>query len=328
MKPRITNVRFSTTPNRTRIIFTLSQEVKHALSAQINPNRLILDLPNTELPSDLNLLAFSDPVVRKVYTNTLDNGVMRTIFELNEQAQSRAVLLQDKNGGHPYLVVEIKPQNSDTQANRMTDNGQQKSTNRKNKRNIVIVLDPGHGGIDPGAIGAGGVREKDVALAVAKRVAREINATPGYKAYLTRNDDRFVPLGRRRMIARVRQADLFISLHADAFHIPSARGASVYCLSEPNSENAEPADQRSLMLGNTLLSAIAQTPSLSLHFKTPKQARFAVLKTRNIPSVLVEMAFLSNRQEEVLMKKPSHQASLARAVSQGAKNFIQTSRVA
>ncbi|MBF0429592.1 MAG: N-acetylmuramoyl-L-alanine amidase, partial [Magnetococcales bacterium] len=311
---------------RTRIIFTLSQEVKHALSAQINPNRLILDLPNTELPSDLNLLAFSDPVVRKVYTNTLDNGVMRTIFELNEQAQSRAVLLQDKNGGHPYLVVEIKPQNSDTQANRMTDNGQQKSTNRKNKRNIVIVLDPGHGGIDPGAIGAGGVREKDVALAVAKRVAREINATPGYKAYLTRNDDRFVPLGRRRMIARVRQADLFISLHADAFHMASARGASVYCLAERG--KAVPANQKSLMLGNTLLSSIASTPSLALHVKTIKQARFDVLKTEEIPSVLVEMAFLSNRQEEMLLRKTSHQISLSKAVSQGAKQFTRLTGLA
>ncbi|MEO5331112.1 MAG: N-acetylmuramoyl-L-alanine amidase [Magnetococcus sp. YQC-5] len=322
MKPRITDIRFSTTPNRTRIIFSLNQVVKHSLSKLTNPDRVVLDLLDTELTSDLNLLAFADPIVRKIRTKALPNGTMRTTFELNDETRSRAYIVKDANGGHPRLIVDFTPDDPDEQSN-MPPATPKRAAGRKSKRDIVIVLDPGHGGIDPGAIGAGGVKEKDVALAVAKRVARDINATPGYKAYLTRTDDSFVGLNRRCMIARHRQADLFISLHADAFHIPSARGASVYCLSERGSQQPSQTNKHSLMLGNTLLSSIANTPSLSLHFKTTKQARFAVLKTRNIPSVLVEMAFLSNRQEEILLKKNSHQASLAKAVSQGAKNFTQ-----
>ncbi|NGZ06871.1 MAG: N-acetylmuramoyl-L-alanine amidase [Magnetococcales bacterium] len=327
MKPRITDVRFSTTPNRTRIIFALNQEIRHTLTALKNPERVVLDLLDTEFSADLNLLGFSDPIVRKVRTDELKNGTTRAIFELNDDARSRAFILKDKEGGRPRLVVEFMSDEENDDASNKTEEiepinkAKPISARKGNKREIVIVIDPGHGGIDPGAIGAGGVKEKDVALAVAKRVAREINATPGYKAILTRNDDRFLGLSKRCAVARNHQADLFMSLHADAFHIPSARGASVYCLSERGRPNAVPANRRSLMLGNTLLSAIASTPSLSLHFKSIKQARFAVLKTQEIPSVLVEMAFLSNRQEENLLRKGSHQASLAKALTTGAKNF-------
>ncbi|MBF0192112.1 MAG: N-acetylmuramoyl-L-alanine amidase [Magnetococcales bacterium] len=331
MKPRITDVRFSTTPNRTRIIFSLNQEIKHSLASMKNPDRVILDMRDIDMSADLNLLTFSDPIVRKVRTDTLNNGTVRTIFELNEEARTRSFILKDTNGGRPRLVVEFvsSESNDDANASEPAPRAQSTAVRGKNKKkDIVIVLDPGHGGIDPGAIGAGGVREKDVALAVARRVAREINATPGYKAFLTRNEDRFIGLSRRCAIARNHNADLFISLHADAFHIPSARGASVYCLSERDRPTPVPANRRSLMLGNTLLSAIANTPSLSLHFKTIKQARFAVLKTREIPSVLVEMAFLSNRQEEMLLRKNSHQASLAKALTQGAKNFVQQTGLA
>ncbi|GAB0057202.1 N-acetylmuramoyl-L-alanine amidase AmiC [Candidatus Magnetaquicoccaceae bacterium FCR-1] len=325
-RPRITDVRFSTTPNRTRIIFSLNQEIKHSLATLRDPDRVVLDLQDTELSSDLNLLSFTDPIVRKVRTDSLGNGTMRAVFELQDDASSRAFLLKDKEGGRPRLVVEFTATDTRDEADAGTaqpNRLERPLVARKGKRDIVIVLDPGHGGIDPGAIGAGGVKEKDVALSVARQVAREINATPGYKAFLTRNEDRFVGLSRRCAIARNHKADLFISLHADAFHIPSARGASVYCLSERGRRNPVPANQKSLMLGNTLLSAIASTPSLSLHFKTIKQARFAVLKTQEIPSVLVEMAFLSNRQEEMLLRKSSHQASLAKAVTVGAKNFVQ-----
>ncbi|MBF0214659.1 MAG: N-acetylmuramoyl-L-alanine amidase [Magnetococcales bacterium] len=330
MKPRITDVRFLTTPNRTRIIFSLNQEIKHTLSSMSNPDRVVVDMLDTDLSSDLNLLTFSDPIVRKIRTDELSNGTMRTVFELKDEATSRAFLLKDKSGGKPRLVVEFTATGSNDSARDepAAKKGKSVASRDANKRDIVIVLDPGHGGIDPGAIGAGGVKEKDVALAVAKRVAKEINATPGYKAFLTRNDDRFVGLTRRCTIARSHQADLFISLHADAFHIPSARGASVYCLSERGRPTPTPANRRSLMLGNTLLSAIANTPSLSLHFKSIKQARFAVLKTNEIPSVLVEMAFLSNRQEELLLRKSSHQASLAKAVTLGAKNFASQTGLA
>ncbi len=238
------------------------------------------------------------------------------------------------------------------------------SSRRVSKRGVVIALDPGHGGSDPGAVGATGAKEKDITLEIAKRVAREINDLPGYSAHLTRTGDYYVPLGKRVSIARQYQADLFISLHADAFHVSSARGASVYCLSErgkPSPDRAirqlerrensadliggvdldDVTDQevkgilmdlsqrdalnRSLMLGNNLLTSISNTPPLALHFRTIKQAGFAVLKAPDIPSVLVEMAFISNREEERLLQRASHQQSLAKAVTLGAQRFIRSS---
>ncbi|MBF0613646.1 MAG: hypothetical protein G8237_00845 [Magnetococcales bacterium] len=241
------------------------------------------------------------------------------------------------------------------------------SFNRTSKRGVVIAIDPGHGGEDPGAIGRSGLMEKEVTLAVANRVANAINAVPGFTARLTRTGDYFVPLNQRVSLARKYQADLFISLHADAFHVSSARGASVYCLSErgkPSPDKAirllerrennvdliggvdldEVADQevkgilmdlsqrdslnRSLLLGNNLLASISNTPPLSLHFKTIKQAGFAVLKAPDIPSVLVEMAFLSNREEEQMLQQPYHQESLAKAVTQGAQRFARASGLA
>ncbi|MEO5331917.1 MAG: N-acetylmuramoyl-L-alanine amidase [Magnetococcus sp. YQC-5] len=241
------------------------------------------------------------------------------------------------------------------------------SFSRTSKRGVVIAIDPGHGGADPGAIGKGGLQEKDVTLEVAQRVAQEINRIPGFTAHLTRTDDYYVALTQRVSIARKHQADLFISLHADAFHISSARGVSVYCLSErgkPSPDKAirllesrennadliggvdlnDVADQevkgilmdlsqrdslnRSLMLGNNLLASISNTPPLSLHFRTIKQAGFAVLKAPDIPSVLVEMAFLSNHEEEMLLQQPQHQASLARAVTLGTRRFVRSSGLA
>ncbi|MBF0428800.1 MAG: N-acetylmuramoyl-L-alanine amidase [Magnetococcales bacterium] len=241
------------------------------------------------------------------------------------------------------------------------------SFSRVSKRGVVIAIDPGHGGADPGAVGKSGVREKDITLAVARRVANEINAMPGFTAQLTRTGDYYVSLKQRVSTARKHQADLFISLHADAFHINSARGASVYCLSErgkPSPDKAirlletrennadliggvdldEVADRevkgilmdlsqrdslnRSLLLGTNLLSAISNTPPLALHFRTIKQASFAVLKAPDMPSVLVEMAFLSNQQEEMLLQQGHHQESLAKAVTQGARRFARSSGLA
>ncbi|MBF0180296.1 MAG: N-acetylmuramoyl-L-alanine amidase [Magnetococcales bacterium] len=235
---------------------------------------------------------------------------------------------------------------------------------RSSSRGVLIAIDPGHGGSDPGAIGFGGLKEKDVTLEVARRVADMINHMPGFTAMLTRTDDYHVPLQQRVSVARKKQADLFISLHADAFRISTARGASVYCLSESGKPSPDKAirqleerensvdliggvdlddvtDQevkgilmdlsqrdslnRSLMLGSTLLNSISRTPALSLHFRTIKQAEFAVLKAPDIPSVLVEMAFISNRLEEKLLQQPSHQDSLAKALTSGAHLFARNS---
>jgi N-acetylmuramoyl-L-alanine amidase len=223
-------------------------------------------------------------------------------------------------------------------------------------RLVIVALDPGHGGEDPGAIGPNGLREKDVVLAIALQLRERINAVPGMRAMLTRDADFFVPLGQRVAKARRVQADLFISIHADAFMTPQARGASVFALSDKGAsstaarwmaqrENA--ADlvggvnvtatdatvmralldmsttaqiKDSMKLGGEVLKRIGKVGRL--HKGSVEQAGFAVLKAPDIPSILVETAFISNPEEEARLKDPDYQAELAAALATGVERYF------
>ncbi len=227
---------------------------------------------------------------------------------------------------------------------------------RKIDRLIVIALDPGHGGEDPGAIGPNGLKEKDVVLAVALQLRDKLNALPNMRAMLTRDEDFFVPLHDRVRKARRVQADLFVSIHADAFITPKARGASVYALSERGAtstaarwmasrENAadvvgganlQAADatvlramldmsttaqiKDSLHVGREVLGQIGKVGRL--HKGSVEQAGFAVLKAPDIPSILVETAFISNPEEEAKLRDPDYQAELVRALSVGIERYF------
>ena len=228
------------------------------------------------------------------------------------------------------------------------------------ERLIIVALDPGHGGEDPGAIGPGGTREKDVVLQIAHRLRERINATTlkgnPMRAYLTRDADFFVPLQVRVQKARRVQADLFVSIHADAFLTPQARGASVFALSQGaasssaarwmasqenkadliggvNIEASDPHLKRalfdmsttaqindSLKLGGAMLREIGQVGRL--HKAGVEQAGFAVLKAPDIPSVLVETAFISNPEEEALLRSEAHQEALADALMRGIQSYF------
>ena len=227
---------------------------------------------------------------------------------------------------------------------------------RQLDRLIIVALDPGHGGEDPGAIGPTGLKEKDVVLSVALQLRDRINATPGMRAYLTRDGDYFVPLGERVRRARRVQADLLVSIHADAFYTPSARGASVYALSQQGASsaaarwmaerenasdavggiNAQVSDAQvlramldmsttaqirdSVQLGSVLLERLDSVGRL--HKRRVEQAGFAVLKAPDIPSVLVETAFISNPEEEKRLAKPAYQAELADALHSGIRHHF------
>jgi N-acetylmuramoyl-L-alanine amidase len=224
-------------------------------------------------------------------------------------------------------------------------------------RLIIVALDPGHGGEDPGAIGPAGTREKDVVLAIARRLRDRINAQPNMRAMMTRDADFFVPLRQRVEKARRVQADLFISIHADAFTNPNARGASVYALSErgasseaarwiANKENAadivggvnvKHSDSQvlrtlvdmsttaqindSIRLGNAVLGHIAKVGRL--HKPRVEQAGFAVLRAPDIPSILVETAFISNREEEQKLRTLAYQEQLADALMNGIRRYFE-----
>jgi N-acetylmuramoyl-L-alanine amidase len=223
-------------------------------------------------------------------------------------------------------------------------------------RDVVVVVDPGHGGKDPGAIGRLGTREKDVVLLIAKALQKKINQQPGFRAILTRRDDRYVSLRQRLAIARAHKADMFISVHADAFKNRKAHGASVYALSQrgATSEAARwlaTRENRSELMGGvdlsdkgrmlkSILLDLSQTATISasleiggdilqalgrvgsLHHKVVEQAAFVVLKSPDIPSLLVETGFISNRQEEFHLRSPRYRAQVAGAIMQGISRYF------
>jgi N-acetylmuramoyl-L-alanine amidase len=229
----------------------------------------------------------------------------------------------------------------------------------KRKYIFSIVIDAGHGGKDPGARGVKGVREKDVVLAIAKKLAKEINQSSNMRAVLTRDGDYFVPLGQRLKLARKGEADLFVAIHADAYFNNSATGASVYVLSQRGAssvaarwlaqrENHSELDgvelntlqdqspmlrsvlidlaqsataQDSLRLGSSVLNALDNISAL--HYSHIERAPFLVLKSPDIPSILVETGFLSNPKEEVRLADPAYQAKIARALREGIAQYIK-----
>ncbi len=222
-------------------------------------------------------------------------------------------------------------------------------------RPLVIAIDAGHGGQDPGAIGLSGNREKVITLAIARELARQINATPGYKAFLTRDTDVFLPLHQRTRLARQAKADMFVSIHADAAENRAARGSSVYVLSTKGASSQRArwlADKENaadliggvkVEPGNTLASVLLDlTQSGNLrasedaasqvlaglgrigphHKRSVERANFAVLRTSDIPAMLVETAFISNPEEEQRLSDPSHQRAIARAVLDGVNGYF------
>lgn len=229
----------------------------------------------------------------------------------------------------------------------------------RRRGDILIALDPGHGGEDPGAVGRGGTREKDIVLAIARRLKRLIDATPGMKAYMTRDGDYFVPLHVRVQKARRVKADLFISVHADAWTKPTARGSSVYALSQTGAtstmarlmakreneadlvggvnlgtHNAQVAKvlldlstaaqiNDSIRVGGKVLSEIGKINRL--HKRQVERAGFAVLKAPDIPSILVETAFISNPTEEKLLRSGKYQDQVARAMLTGIQGYFRDS---
>ena len=227
---------------------------------------------------------------------------------------------------------------------------------REGRRRITVAIDPGHGGEDPGAIGSRGTYEKNVALAIAKKLKRIVDAEPGMRAMLTRDDDYYVPLAARVQKARRVQADLFVSIHADAFRESRARGSSVFALSESGAtstaakwlaqkENAADLiggvnlDIRDPVLARTLLD-LSQTAQISdslkvgrhmldsigamntLHKSAVEQAGFAVLKAPDIPSILVETAFISNPDEELRLRSDRHQGKFAESMGDGIRRYF------
>ncbi len=334
-------------PDHTRLVLDLSGPVEYRIDQAARA--LTLFLPNADSFLALDAELPEDPRLRSVHGKSSAQGLSLTLKLESEVRPEAFLLIPEGEFGH-RLVLDLygkaaKPEES-------------APTSRK-ARTIRVAIDAGHGGEDPGAIGAKKTREKDIVLSIAKRVAKRVNALPGYEARLIRSGDYYISLGGRMRKARQLHADLFVSIHADAFTNSKARGASVFILSEKGKSSSafarwladhenradaiggvskrEQDNQLSLTLfdmettankaanqslGSFLVNELEKVTRL--HGKKQVQrARFAVLKSATIPSALVETGFITNREEEKKLRTSAHQDKLAAALTQGIQNFFK-----
>jgi N-acetylmuramoyl-L-alanine amidase len=341
-----------TSDSHTRVVFDLSTGTEHKLFTLDNPRRIVIDLKRTRESAALVVGKHNTSLMRGIRSGKRGSDTLRVVLDLKNSVRPRSFFLKpDGNSGH-RLVIDLHATNLSPTP--IITSQQQR---QKQKKEFIIAIDPGHGGRDPGAIGRKGTREKDVTLAVAKKMKTLINREPGYKAILTRDRDQFVILRNRVKKARDNRADLFISLHADSFKSPRAEGASVYALSLDGASSeaarriAEKENASDLLGGISLadkddliasvLLDLSQTATIqdSLQFgsnvlknlrkvsklnnKQVQQAGFAVLKAPDMTSILIETAFISNPKEERKLRSSKHQQKLANAVFAGIKTHLK-----
>jgi N-acetylmuramoyl-L-alanine amidase len=345
----VEGIRIWSEDGTTRVVLDVTGPVEHRIFMLDDPERLVIDLERTRLAADFSATS-DDGLVRRVRTGVRSGGDCRVVLDLEGAVRPKSFLLTP-NGryGHRLVVdlsaagaraVEIRPP----------------AARGSRGRDLVIAIDAGHGGKDPGASGPKGVREKDVVLQIARRLASELEQYPGFEPLLVRNGDAFLTLRGRTEIARRAAADFFISIHADAYRNEMARGATIYALSQKGAtdeaaqrladrENAADLiggvslSEQDQMIATVLLDltqSAAISASLSagddiirelsavarLRKSTVQQAGFTVLKSPDIPSILVETAYLSNPNEEAALRSADHQSKLARALSKGIVRYF------
>ncbi|MDU9392637.1 N-acetylmuramoyl-L-alanine amidase [Pseudomonas sp. zfem002] len=374
---QVKSMRLWRAPDNTRLVFDLSGPVEHSVFTLTAPDRLVIDINGATLAAPLSASTSNTPItsVRSAQRTPTD---LRVVVDLNKAVTPKSFTLAPNAQYGNRLVVDLYDQEADAVAATApptpvatapttpavpvtpTQPAIKLPPVPNGKRDIVIAIDAGHGGEDPGASGSRGQHEKDIVLQIAKELQRQINTEKGFRAELTRTGDYFIPLRKRTEIARKKGADLFISIHADAAPSKAAFGASVFALSDrgatsetarwlADSENRSDLiggagnvslDDKDRMLAGVLLD-LSMTASLSsslnvgqkvlgnigrvtsLHKRRVEQAGFMVLKSPDIPSILVETGFISNANEAAKLATPSHQQSLARSIHSGVKQFFQ-----
>ena len=359
-------------PDYTRVTIESSLAISNDQMMLQNPERIVVDLKGIKLNDALKQLSSQvdglDPNIKKIRVGQFNPKVTRLVIDLKTSASVKIFSLKPFKEYKHRLVIDVYPKEIDELASLLNqlkkkDNRQQPTelVSPEIKKSTIIAIDAGHGGEDPGAIGAKGTKEKVVNLQIAKKLKKLIDKEPNMKAVLIRSGDYYIPLGKRVSMARKIKADVFISIHADAFKKRAVRGSSVFALSErgatsafakflANNENEadliggvsiddkEPILARTLLdlsqattindslkLGNHVLKEIKMVNKL--HKKYVEQAGFAVLKAPDIPSILIETAFISNRKEEKNLKSAAFQQKLSRSILKGIKKYIKNGQV-
>lgn len=374
---QVRSVRLWRAPDNTRLVFDLSGPVQHSVFTLAAPNRIVIDINDAQLATRLDQLSLSNTPITGVRSAERADQQLRLVLDLSASVTPKSfTLAPNQQYGH-RLVVDLfdqvagvpptpqAPQVSQTPAPAAPAvssvaplPGAARSAS--GKRDIVVAIDAGHGGEDPGALSQGRkLFEKNVTLAIAKELQRQVNAEKGFRGELVRTGDYFIPLRKRTEIARKKGADLFVSIHADAAPRAAAFGASVYALSDrgATSETARwlaDAENQSDLIGGAgsvslddkdrvlagVLLDLSMTATLSsslnvgqkvlsnmggitrLHKRRVEQAGFMVLKSPDIPSILVETGFISNPNEAQKLSTSSHQQALARSITSGVKQFF------
>lgn len=360
----------------TRVTLESSRELKYRQFALSNPERVVVDIEGIQLNSVLkgldNLVRADDPYIKSARVGQFDPQTVRLVFELRQNVSPHMFALAPVAEFKDRLVMDLYPANAASEQDPLMalledynkgtldkQGAQQNQGPQPGKagrdRPIVIMLDPGHGGEDPGAIGKYKTHEKDVVLQIARRLKALIDKESNMKAYMTRNEDIFIPLGVRVAKARKQRADLFVSIHADAFTDRSAHGSSVFALSTKGAtstaakflaQTQNAADliggvgksgdryldhtmfdmvqsltiSDSLAFGKAVLNHMGKINRL--HKPRVEQAGFAVLKAPDIPSILVETAFISNVEEERKLRTAAFQQKVAESILKGIRAYF------
>ena len=345
----VENIRIWAESGKTRVVLDMSRPAQHSIFTLRGPDRLVIDLKDGKLARALTDMPEGVGSVRSIRSAPQSNGQLRVVLDLNEIVRSRSFTAGPNNQYGDRLVIDLQRSGNLQTVKRASEK-------YSPGRDIVVAIDPGHGGHDPGAVGKARTREKDVALAISRALAKRINAAQGMKAVLIRNSDIYVDHRERMAIARRNKADLFVSIHADAVDDRRANGATVYVLSTKGAsdeearllaerENAavrvggvslEDKDQvlaevlldlsqnaalsASLEVGARVIGELAGT--VRVRRKEVQQAGLLVLKSPDMPSILVETAYISNLAEEKKLRDPRHQARLAGSIWSGIRTYF------
>ena len=388
----VNSLRYTTNPNQNQITFEVTSSPQHRVFVMDNPSRLVIDIKNAQLGHSLNQPSAAHPLFTRVRTGIKNDTDLRVVFDLKTPISLKKLTLNSDNSDDHRLVIDLLDNDSvaitknedkevakivaslslepkmvetkvvETKAVEVkavdTKAVAVKSTESTQANRIVIAIDPGHGGDDPGAHGPHGTEEKKVTFAMAKKLEALINAQPGMKAVMVRKGDYYVGLRDRMKIARTAKADLFVSIHADAFQDSEVKGASVYTLSTSGAsseaarwlaDSANASDLVGVSLNDkedvlaSVLLDLSQTATQEasvnvanqvlksfdnisqLHKGSVQKAGFLVLKSPDIPSILVETAFISNASEEQNLLSNQYQSKVASAIFKGVLSYFRQS---
>ena len=349
----VQNLRVWAGPDSTRAVLDLDQRVDYRIFTLDNPHRLVVDIRATRASAPLPFDADSGGVIAGVRHGVRNENDLRVVFDLDGKAQPQSFLLDPAGAYGHRLVVDLVPEDAVSAEERVRAVARSAANGQ---RDMIVAIDAGHGGEDPGAIGPGGTFEKTVTLQIARELEQRINETTGMRAVMIRTGDYFVPLQQRYERARQAEADLFVSIHADAFRDFRVRGSSVYVLSRSGASSQAARmlaqrenkadliggvklDQADDMLSSVLLD-LSQSAALEYsndaaehilgqlgtvgrrHRSQVERANFMVLRSPDVPSVLIEVGFISNPQDEQNLNTPQHRKRVAEAITSGVREHF------